>query len=325
MKGTPLVQGVLEPVGSGDEPGSPEVSVVIPCLNEAETVGICIEKAARSMRAHGISGEIVVADNGSSDDSRTIAHRMGAVVVDVESKGYGHALMAGIAVARGKFVVMGDADDSYDFAEIPTFVESAPGVRSRPGLPVAERRRHGVAGSYALAAPVVGKPDVLAAGAADVPRHSPRRLLRNARLHQSVLQPARSTLYRNGVRDGDDHQGQPFRRQHRGGADHAASGRPDGAPSSSQNVPRWLADDATLPDLQSAMVVSGARRSAHSAGPHRVRHCHARAHRWRCHIRRAHAVVLEHGDSVRLSSDPLRAAFDDVWCHGAAAANESSP
>lgn len=123
MKGTPLVQGVLEPVGSGDEPGSPEVSVVIPCLNEAETVGICIEKAARSMRAHGISGEIVVADNGSSDDSRTIAHRMGAVVVDVESKGYGHALMAGIAVARGKFVIMGDADDSYDFAEIPTFVE----------------------------------------------------------------------------------------------------------------------------------------------------------------------------------------------------------
>ena len=171
MKGTPLVQGVLEPVGSGDEPGSPEVSVVIPCLNEAETLGTCIEKAARAMREHGIAGEIIVADNGSSDDSRTIAHRLGAVVVDVESKGYGNALMGGIAAARGKFVIMGDADDSYDFARDPQVRgEAAPGVRSRAGLPVAERRRHGVAGSDAVAAPVVGQPDVLAAGAADVPR-----------------------------------------------------------------------------------------------------------------------------------------------------------
>jgi glycosyltransferase involved in cell wall biosynthesis len=110
-------------VHSGDEPGSPEVSVVIPCLNEAETLATCVEKAERSMREHAITGEIIVADNGSSDDSRAIAQQLGAVVVDVEAKGYGYALMGGIAAARGRFVIMGDADDSYDFAEIPKFVE----------------------------------------------------------------------------------------------------------------------------------------------------------------------------------------------------------
>ncbi len=108
-------------------PGAPEVSVVMPCLNEAETVGACIEKASRAMRDHGIVGEIIVADNGSSDDSRAIARRLGAVVVDVEPKGYGNAMMAGIAAARGTFVIMGDADDSYDFGAIPEFVEKLRG------------------------------------------------------------------------------------------------------------------------------------------------------------------------------------------------------
>jgi len=121
--GTVVVKGLLEMVRSGDEPGSPEVSVVIPCLNEAETLGTCIEKADRAMRDHGIIGEIVVADNGSSDDSRAIAQRLGATVVDVDAKGYGHALMGAIAAARGRFVIMGDADDSYDFADIPKFLE----------------------------------------------------------------------------------------------------------------------------------------------------------------------------------------------------------
>ncbi len=118
----PAAEDVQESIGGG-ESGSPEVSVVIPCLNEAETLGTCIEKAARAMREHGISGEIVVADNGSSDESGAIARRLGAVVVSVETKGYGSALMGGIAVARGRFVILGDADDSYDFTEIPKFVE----------------------------------------------------------------------------------------------------------------------------------------------------------------------------------------------------------
>ena len=101
----------------------PEVSVTIPCLNEADTLAICIEKAQQSLRDHNIVAEIIVADNGSTDGSQAIAARMGAVVVSVQEKGYGSALMGGIAVARGEFIIMGDADDSYDFREIPKFVE----------------------------------------------------------------------------------------------------------------------------------------------------------------------------------------------------------
>jgi glycosyltransferase involved in cell wall biosynthesis len=112
---------------------APEVSVVMPCLNEAETIGRCIEKAARVLREHGIAGEIIVADNGSSDGSQAIARRLGATIVDVETKGYGSALMGGITAARGRFVVMGDADGSYDFLELPKFVE-----RLRQGFDLAQ-------------------------------------------------------------------------------------------------------------------------------------------------------------------------------------------
>ena len=99
-----------------------EFSIVMPCLNEARTVGRCIEKAQRSLREQGLSGEIIVADNGSGDDSRMIARRLGARVIGVSPKGYGSALMGGIAAARGRFVVMGDADDSYEFADIGAFI-----------------------------------------------------------------------------------------------------------------------------------------------------------------------------------------------------------
>lgn len=99
-----------------------EVSVVLPCLNEADTLGRCIEKAQSALRSHGIAGEIVVADNGSTDGSLAIALRMGARVVDVRERGYGSALMAGIVAARGVRVVMADADDSYDLTQVPRFV-----------------------------------------------------------------------------------------------------------------------------------------------------------------------------------------------------------
>jgi glycosyltransferase involved in cell wall biosynthesis len=100
-----------------------EVSVVIPCLNEADTLETCILKAQRAMSKHDILGEIIVADNGSTDGSPAIATRLGARVVHVNGPGYGNALMGGIAAARGRFIIMGDADDSYDFLEIPRFVE----------------------------------------------------------------------------------------------------------------------------------------------------------------------------------------------------------
>ena len=99
-----------------------EVSVVMPCLNEADTLAVCIQKVQRAFQEHRINGEIVVADNGSTDGSQTIAHSFGVRVVAIEAKGYGNALMGGIAAARGQFVIMGDADDSYDFLEIPKFV-----------------------------------------------------------------------------------------------------------------------------------------------------------------------------------------------------------
>ncbi len=100
-----------------------EVSVVMPCLNEADTLATCIEKARRSFLEHKIAGEIIVADNGSTDGSQAIAAGHGAHVVAVEAKGYGNALMGGIQAAQGRFIVMGDADDSYDFLEVPKFVE----------------------------------------------------------------------------------------------------------------------------------------------------------------------------------------------------------
>jgi glycosyltransferase involved in cell wall biosynthesis len=99
-----------------------EVSVVMPCLNEADTIEACIEKAKSALRDAGIAGEIVVADNGSEDDSILIAERSGARVVTVEEKGYGSALMGGIQAARGDLIIMGDADDSYDFHDVPKFV-----------------------------------------------------------------------------------------------------------------------------------------------------------------------------------------------------------
>jgi Glycosyl transferase family 2 len=100
-----------------------DVSVVIPCLNEANSIGICVGKAIQAFRAAGLRGEVVVADNGSTDGSVEIVEKLGANVVRVEQRGYGSALRAGIAAARGSFIIMGDADDSYDFSDVPRFVE----------------------------------------------------------------------------------------------------------------------------------------------------------------------------------------------------------
>src|SRR3954447_24914605 len=101
---------------------TPEVSVVMPCLNEADTLSVCIGKALRALAGAGISGEVIIADNGSTDGSQAIATAAGARVVAVPYRGYGNALMGGIAAARGRYVVMGDADDSYDFGEVPKIV-----------------------------------------------------------------------------------------------------------------------------------------------------------------------------------------------------------
>ena len=100
-----------------------ELTVVMPCLNEAETVATCVRKAVKFIADSGISGEVVVADNGSTDGSQRLAGDAGARVVDILDKGYGNALMGGILAARGEYVIMGDADDSYDFTNLMPFVE----------------------------------------------------------------------------------------------------------------------------------------------------------------------------------------------------------
>ena len=100
-----------------------ELSIVMPCLNEAETLATCIKKARNWLIKNNVSGEVIVADNGSTDGSQTIAGVMGARVINVTTKGYGSALMGGIKAAHGKYVVMGDADDSYNFSHLGPFLE----------------------------------------------------------------------------------------------------------------------------------------------------------------------------------------------------------
>ncbi len=103
-------------------PPAVELSIVMPCLNEAETLATCITKCNRFLATSGVAGEVVIADNGSTDGSQDIARSLGARVVDVPRRGYGAALQAGIAAARGDYVAMGDSDDSYDFLGLMPFV-----------------------------------------------------------------------------------------------------------------------------------------------------------------------------------------------------------
>ena len=99
-----------------------ELTILVPCLNEAETLATCIAKAKGFLARSGIKGEVLIADNGSTDGSQAIAAAAGARVAPVAARGYGAALQGGIRAARGRYVVMGDADDSYDFGELDGFV-----------------------------------------------------------------------------------------------------------------------------------------------------------------------------------------------------------
>jgi hypothetical protein len=105
-----------------NSPHGMELTILMPCLNEAETLSTCIAKARGSLERLGVAGEVLIADNGSTDGSVELAEKCGAQVVHVEAKGYGSALRGGVAAARGKFILMGDADDSYDFSSIEPFL-----------------------------------------------------------------------------------------------------------------------------------------------------------------------------------------------------------
>lgn len=133
----------VEPLNSasGEDLDDIEVSVVMPCLNEVETLATCIRKAVGFFERSGIRGEVIVADNGSTDGSQRLAAECGARVVDIVDRGYGSALQGGIAAARGRYVIMGDADDSYDFASLDSFVA---GLRDGNDLVMGNRFRGGI-------------------------------------------------------------------------------------------------------------------------------------------------------------------------------------
>jgi hypothetical protein len=119
-----------------------ELTVLMPCLNEAETVAICVGKARAWLEAHGVAGEVLIADNGSTDGSQTLATAAGARVVPIAARGYGAALSGGIAAAHGRYIIMGDADDSYDFSRLENFLTR---LRAGDALVMGNRFAGGIA------------------------------------------------------------------------------------------------------------------------------------------------------------------------------------
>ena len=139
-----------------------ELTILMPCLNEEETLGICIDKARTFLETHGISGEVLIADNGSTDRSVEIAREKGARVIHVDRRGYGSALIAGCNEAYGTYVIMGDSDDSYDFLNLMPFVEK---LRDGYDLVMGNRFKGGIAkGAMPFLHRYVGNPILSALG-----------------------------------------------------------------------------------------------------------------------------------------------------------------
>ena len=124
------------------QPTAVELTILMPCLNEAETLATCIQKALGYLARSGVVGEVLIADNGSTDGSQAIARGLGARVIDVPEKGYGAALIAGIAGARGRYIIMGDSDDSYNFSALDPFITK---LRDGYDLVMGNRFRGGIA------------------------------------------------------------------------------------------------------------------------------------------------------------------------------------
>lgn len=151
--GVPVRPIVTDPTARAD---AIELSIVMPCLNEAETIGICVKKAKAFLDNNGIAGEVIIADNGSTDGSQQIANALGARIVRVETKGYGAALIGGVSAARGRFVAMGDADDSYDFLGLMPFVDA---LRGGADLVMGNRFKGGIqAGAMPVLHRYLGNP-----------------------------------------------------------------------------------------------------------------------------------------------------------------------
>ena len=209
---------------------------------------------------------MIVADNGSTDGSPALAERAGARVVPVPAKGYGAALMGGIAAARGRYVIMGDADDSYDFLEIPRFVE-----KLREGNDLVQGCRLPSGGGRVLPGAMpflhrwLGNPLFSCDRLALLRLPGARRLLRPARVPEGVPGRHRPALHGDGVRDRDGAQVGARRRPHRRGAHHPAPRRAQGPRAAPEDVPRRLAHPAPAAALQPALALPHPR--ARARGP----------------------------------------------------------
>ncbi len=246
-------------------PNDIEVSIVMPCLNEEESIRQCIAMAQEGLERAGAVGEIVIADNGSTDGSQEIARGLGARVVDVPAKGYGAALMGGFEAAHGRYVIMGDADGSYDFGHIEAFVER---LRAGDDLVMGNRFRGGIEdGAMPFLHRYLGNPVLSFVGRLLFPSaigdfHCGLRGFR-----REILPGPRPAEPRHGVRQRDGRQGDPGQAEDLRGSDDALAG-PALSPSPPAHLERRLAAPALPPPLQPplALLLSGPGAEPDRAG-----------------------------------------------------------
>jgi len=275
----------------------PELTVVMPCLNEADTLGVCLDKAFQAMVQAGIDGEVVVADNGSTDGSLDIAAARGARVEHVAQRGYGSALMGGINAARGRFVLMGDADDSYDFLELSKFVE-----KLRTGLDLVQGCRLPAGGGTVLPGAMpwshrwIGNPILtrlvrlwFGAPIHDVycgMRGFTKSFYDTLGMRCTGMEFATEMIIKASLRKADI-------------AEVPITCEPRPAPA---YLPRRLADFAVFSDVYAAMVVHRAGRTIDGGRGLGLRTRVTGGHDRRSHLRRAHLGLRQPRADLRLPS-----------------------
>ena len=260
----PLPAATLEPrPGTVAEP-MPAISVVIPCLDEAESIAECVAKARRGIAASGLPGEVLVVDNGSTDGTPELAEAAGARVVHESRRGYGSAYLRGFREARGRYLVMGDADGSYDFEDVPRFVAPLHAGDARPGHGHAAQGQH-PARRHALVAPLDRQPDPLRhAAAASTAPASPTRTAACARSPARRYERMAPAHHRHGARLRDGRQRAALAAAPRRDPDHLPPAR---RRLQAQRAARRLAARALHAAVLALVPVPGCRgsRSAPSA------------------------------------------------------------
>jgi glycosyltransferase involved in cell wall biosynthesis len=278
-----------------------ELTIVMPCLNEAETLAKCINKAARFLEASGVKGEIVIGDNGSTDGSIEIAERNGARVVDVPIRGYGAAVYHAALAAKGRYVIMGDADDSYDFSALAPLV-----AKLREGYDVVMGNRF-LGGIRPGAMPwknrYIGNPILSSIGRLffRCPARDFHCGLRGFSAEAFRRMDLRTTGMEFAPRDAN-----------RRSAHDPRSGRPV-APTPFTSVARWLAAPAVHAAFQSALAVSHtwAGSNAHRDDLHGVAVGGLRFHRGHS-IRGAHHALRGYGCTGRVSGRDFQYLHESI-------------